>query len=86
MPYIIMEPQKQFRKAVRVLQLDATAISYCIPSTYLQHIFLYIDLAMELSGFILISMLLQHMSIRILEAYSLNFKLYIFLKGANSTI
>lgn len=82
MPYIIMEPQKQFQKAVRVLQLDATAISYCI----LQHIFLYIDLAMELSGFILISMLLQHMSIRILEAYSLNFKLYIFLKGANSTI
>ena len=63
-----MGPQKQLQKAVRVLQLDATAICYCIPSTYLQHIFLHVDLTMELSGFILIPMLLQHMPICILEA------------------
>lgn len=32
---------------------------------------------MELNGFILIPVLLQHTPICILEAYSLNFKLYI---------
>lgn len=37
----------------------------------------YISIYMELNGFILIPVLLQHTPICILEAYSLNFKLYI---------
>lgn len=63
MPYIIMAPQMQ--RDLGALQLDATVISY------LRHVFLlYVDLTTELSGFIIILMLLQHTPACTLEASS----------------
>lgn len=63
----MMAPQMQ--RDPGALWLDATVISYLYLHIY--HVFLlYIDLTMQLSGFIIISVLLQHTPLCIFEATS----------------